>query len=215
LWLPILGLVIYRAFHLPPDRFGRIKAVALAHGSLMACGIMWLAFILYWETAAKNASAEKSSESALSRGFHVGLVNAALLLMFVPVTGLKGRFLPQSPMPVATGLILQGCGLALAIRSRVHLGRNWSGRITIKLDHELVRSGPYRMVRHPIYTAILAMYAGTTLVSGEWHALIGISLALLAYWRKMRMEEANLATAFGADYSNYRRMTWSLLPWVY
>jgi protein-S-isoprenylcysteine O-methyltransferase Ste14 len=71
------------------------------------------------------------------------------------------------------------------------------------------------MVRHPIYTAILAMYAGTMLVSGGWRALMGMCLAVLAYWRKIRMEEANLATAFGAGYSDYRRTTWSLVPGLF
>ncbi len=176
---------------------------------------MWLAFSLYWEIAAKNASAEKSSESWSSRGVHVVLANGALLLIFAPVPGLMGRFLPASRLVIAAGLLLAACGLALSIWARVHLGRNWSGRITIKVDHELVRSGPYRMVRHPIYTAILAMYAGSTIVSGEWHALIGMCLALVAYWRKMRMEEANLARAFGAAYGNYRQTTWALLPRIY
>ncbi len=187
----------------------------LAHVPLIACGAMWLAFSLYWEIAAKDASAEKSSEATLSRSVHVLIANAALLLIFIPVPRLMGRFLPVSTPFIAAGLVLTGCGLALSIWARIHLGRNWSGRITIKVDHQLVRSGPYRLVRHPIYTAILAMYAGTMLVSGEWHALIGMFLAVFAYWHKVRMEEANLARAFGPDYSDYRRTTCALVPWVF
>ena len=143
------------------------------------------------------------------------MANAALLLLFVPVPGLTRRYLPVSQVFVPIGLTIQVCALALAVWARRHLGRNWSGRITIKVDHELVKSGPYRFVRHPIYTALLGMYAATALVSGEWHALLGFVLAAFAYWRKIRMEEANLAVAFGAAWGDYRRSTWSLLPGLF
>jgi protein-S-isoprenylcysteine O-methyltransferase Ste14 len=72
--------------------------------------------------------------------------------------------------------------------------------------------GPYRFVRHPIYTALLAMYAGAATVSGQLHALIGLALAVFAYLRKIRLEEANLMNAFGADYRDYRRETGALFP---
>ena len=70
-------------------------------------------------------------------------------------------------------------------------------------------------VRHPIYTGLLAMYAGTAIVSGEWHALLGVVLALLAYARKIRLEEANLLRGFGADYAAYQRETKALVPGVF
>ncbi len=78
------------------------------------------------------------------------MANAALLLLFIPVPGLTWRY-PATPRCfVYIGLTILICALLLAC----HLGRNWSGRITIKVDHELVKSGPYRWVRHPIYTAL-------------------------------------------------------------
>jgi len=79
----------------------------------------------------------------------------------------------------------------------------------------LIRSGPYRRLRHPIYAGLLAMYAGPALATGEWLALIGVAIAGLAYWRKIRLEEANLETAFGGDYEVYRRETWVLVPGVF
>ena len=79
----------------------------------------------------------------------------------------------------------------------------------------MIRSGPYKLLRHPIYTGLLAMYAGTALVTGRWLAIIGLALAVFAYWRKIRLEEANLNVAFGADYDAYRRETWALLPGVF
>jgi protein-S-isoprenylcysteine O-methyltransferase Ste14 len=211
-WLLLLCLVVYRVFHMPPAAADRIRASFLLHWPLWASGALWILFSIYWEIVAKNAARDKSSESTASRGLHVFMVNAALLLLFVPVPGLTRRYLRAPQVFVSLGLTLQICAVLLALWARRHLGRNWSGRITIKVDHELVQSGPYRFVRHPIYTALLGMYAGTAIVSGEWHAMLGFALAAFAYWRKIRMEEANLAAAFGPAWTEYRRSTSSLLP---
>ena len=180
---------------------------------LLACAAGWVIFSLYWEAAARNAATAKSSESRASRGLHVLLANVALLLE-MPVRGL-GRFMPPSALVMAAGVAVEAMGLLVAIWARRHLGRNWSGEIAIKVEHQLIRSGPYRRLRHPIYTGLLAMYAGPALVTGEWLALIGVALAGLAYWRKIRLEEANLETAFGGDYEVYRRETWVLVPGVF
>lgn len=174
----------------------------------------WLLFTLYWEYAARDATKARSSESRLSRGVHVVLTNAALLLVIAPVASF-GRFIPMATPIMAIGLAIEAAGLFLSIWARRHLGRHWSGEITIKVDHELIRSGPYKLLRHPIYTGILTMYAGTALVIGTRLALIGVALGALAYWRKIRLEEANLSAAFGPDYAAYRRETWALVPGVF
>jgi len=84
----------------------------------------------------------------------------------------------------------------------------------VKVEHELVRSGPYRYLRHPIYTGILMMYLGPTLVNGGWLAIAGLTIAGLAYWRKILLEEATLEGAFGERYAEYRRTTASLVPGI-
>ena len=116
---------------------------------------------------------------------------------------------------MAAGLAVEAIGLFLTIWARRHLGRNWSGEITIKVDHQLIRSGPYKLLRHPIYTGLLTMYAGIAIVTGEWLAIIGFAMVAFAYWRKIRLEEANLKIAFGAEYDAYRRATWALLPGLF
>jgi protein-S-isoprenylcysteine O-methyltransferase Ste14 len=181
---------------------------------LMAAVIGWVLFSVYWEIAARGAVAAKSSESRASRGFHVFLTNAALLLAIAPIHGL-GRLWPVSVPIMAVGLVVEAMGLFVAIWARRHLGRNWSGEITIKVEHELIRSGPYRWLRHPIYTGLLAMYLGVALVTGEWLAIVGLATVVFAYWRKIRMEEANLNVAFGANYDAYRRETWALVPGLF
>jgi protein-S-isoprenylcysteine O-methyltransferase Ste14 len=79
----------------------------------------------------------------------------------------------------------------------------------------LIRSGPYKLIRHPIYTGLLAMYVGTALVTGRWLAIVGLALAVFAYWRKIRLEGANRNVAFGTDYDAYSRETWVLVPGVF
>ena len=181
---------------------------------LVVCLAEWSLFILYWDASAKNSSAAKVSESRKSRRVHELLLNTALLLAIIPVPGLRQRFLPDASAVVWAGLVLQSGALALGVWARRVLGRHWSGEITIKVDHELIRSGPYRSVRHPIYTAWLGMFAATAIVYGQAHALLGFAMAAFAYWRKIRLEEANLRNAFGEEYDAYRRETWALVPWV-
>jgi len=141
---------------------------------------------------------------------------AALLLLIVPVPGLNGWFLPaQFPFLVAVGAIIQAGFLLLAVWARRHLGHNWSAEVRIAVDHELVRTGPYRLLRHPIYTAMLGMFLGTAIASSQFHALLGLAALVIAYLRKTRLEDHILAQAFGADYNAYRRHTWALVPLLF
>ena len=179
-----------------------------------ACLGCWVAFGLYWDIAARNSAPARSSETKASRGVHVFLANVAIVLIAAPIHGL-GRFLPVSPVVMMVGFLIEVVGLSLAIWARQHLGRNWSGEITIKQDHQLIQTGPYRHLRHPIYTGLLAMYVGLTIATGEWLGLIGLAVAVIAYWRKTRMEEATLGTAFGEKYETYRRDTWAIVPGVF
>src|SRR5262249_4838330 len=119
------------------------------------------------------------------------------------------------PIIASVGLALQSCAVILAVWARRHLGRNWSGAIAIKAAHQLVRTGPYRWGRHPIYTGMLGMFLGTALVSADLHALLALAIMVLAYRRKIRLEEQRLHEVFGADYDGYRRDSWSLIPGLF
>jgi protein-S-isoprenylcysteine O-methyltransferase Ste14 len=186
-----------------------------AWSPLWVSASLWVAFFIYWGAAAANASAVKESESGSSRSLHANLLNLALLLLFVRVPGLKGRWLPMALGWVLAGWALQAAGFLLAAWARRHLGRHWSGAITQKVDHELVRSGPYRRVRHPIYSAMLAMYLGPAMVSGEWHGLVAVAIVALAYVRKIRLEERHLNGVFGPAYESYRRESWAIVPGLF
>ena len=185
---------------------------------------LWIVLSIYWEWAGRNTSAAKFAESGTSRALHLLLVNAAMVLSFWPYAGWWSssspayefpRVLPSSPYLAAAGLALASGGLVLALWARGQLGRNWSGAVTVKVDHELVRSGPYRLIRHPIYTGAILMYVGPALISGRLQGPLAIALVLLAYARKIGLEERNLRSEFGAAFEEYRRDSRALVPWLF
>jgi protein-S-isoprenylcysteine O-methyltransferase Ste14 len=208
-WLLIVtvGFLLAR-WHMPPTVRG---LVAFSRSMRLAVGV-WLIFAIYWSITAKNEAPSRNSESAWSRQLHLVLVNVAALLLLLRVPGLTQRLLPPDPLLISFGLIIESGSLLLAMWARRHLGSNWSGEVRIAAEHQLVRSGPYRMLRHPIYTAVLGMYFGTAIVFGEIHALLALMLVALAYWRKICIEERALNEAFGPEYETYRRHTSALFP---
>jgi protein-S-isoprenylcysteine O-methyltransferase Ste14 len=183
----------------------------------------WMALSVYWVWAGRNKSPARSAESSLSRSWHLLLVNGGLVVSFWPFDGWPSpttslfqfpRVLPALPWLPPLGVAVAAGGLLLAIWARRSLGRHWSGEVTVKLDHELIRGGPYRWVRHPIYSGAIAMYLGTTITSGRLQGPLSLLLIATAYTRKIRQEERVLNAEFGAAYDDYRRESWAVIPWV-
>lgn len=196
---------------------GAVALVAWSHPSprMLAAAALWITFIVAWSRAARGAAPAVRAESASSRRRHELMMYGSLVLLFAPLPGLRTRLFPLTPALVATGFVVQSLAMSLAFWARRHLGRNWSGEVRIASQHCLVRSGPYRVLRHPIYSAMLGMFLGTTIVSGELHALIGFVIIGVAYTRKVPIEERALSDAFGAEWDDYRRASWALVPGIY
>jgi protein-S-isoprenylcysteine O-methyltransferase Ste14 len=216
---PVVRIAIAAAIGGCIGGFGR-KLRILPHWqafapAMLASIALWVVFSVYWSVASKDKAPTRTGESILSRQMHVITINVALLILLFPIPGLTGRILPDTPLLHAAGLVIQAGFLGLAVWARRHLGTNWSGEVRIARGHELVRSGPYAYVRHPIYTALVGMYIGTAIVSGQIHALVALAITLLAYWRKIRLEERALADAFPGDHERYRNETWAWIPGVY
>lgn len=200
------------------------KGVAMANLASLVAGFtpylyaslaLWFVFSAYWEIAATGAAPAERRESKGSRAVHVTLVSIGQVMVFLSIPGLRARFLPASTVLAVAALAIQVGFLGLGVWARLALGRNWSGAIAATQGQELVRAGPYRTFRHPIYTALLGMYACTAIVSGEVHALVGLGLLLAAYWRKVRLEEELLASRFGPSYGEYRDATWGAVPGLF
>jgi protein-S-isoprenylcysteine O-methyltransferase Ste14 len=131
-----------------------------------------------------------------------------------PWPGPLGRALWYPPIPVAWALVgVAFLGFAFAWWARIHLGRLWSGSITRKEGHRIIDSGPYAIVRHPIYTGILLSGIASAIVMATPHAYIGAALLIVAYWLKARLEERWLREELGPqDYDAYRRRVPMLVP---
>jgi protein-S-isoprenylcysteine O-methyltransferase Ste14 len=191
-----------------------VTLVVLSKPSLgmLAAAAIWIGFLVYWSSSAGRGTARKSQESAQSRALHQRLLNLGLLLLFVSIPGLRWPWLPPNSWHVWVGLGIMAAATLFHIWARRHLGRNWTTQVTILSDHQLVQSGPYRWIRHPIYTALVALAIGTAMVSGRVISLLGALMFAFAYVRKLRIEERALSAEFGVAWEEYRRRSWALLP---
>lgn len=180
-----------------------------------AITVLWLTWCLYWFIAAASAKRARRQESIVSRIYHiVPLVLGIALLSSSRIAGsyLTARFLPRTLVSFWFGFLLVALGLAIAIAARVWLGGNWSGTVTLKQDHELIRSGPYRFVRHPIYTGILLAILGTAIAEGEWRGLLALALIAAAFVYKINIEETFLTEEFGPAYARFQQEVPALVP---
>jgi protein-S-isoprenylcysteine O-methyltransferase Ste14 len=110
------------------------------------------------------------------------------------------------------GLIVVAAGLAFAVWARLQLGRNWSGHVTLTQDHELIRSGPYDLARHPIYSGMMAAMLGSAIVIGQWRCLVALAIFVAAILRRVSVEERWLGEIFPDAYARYRREVPALIP---
>ncbi len=177
--------------------------------------LLWIVFSLYWSYAARNSGATKKGESTGSTATHQILLNVALLLLILPIPGLLQQLLPATLALEIIGVALQVGFMGLAAWARVHLGRNWAAEVRIAEGHELVKSGPYRWLRHPIYTAMLGMFLATFIATGQLHSAIAVVMMTALYQRKIRLEENILRETFGPQFDDYRRDTWALVPLLF
>ena len=176
---------------------------------------LWIAFCLYWLVAASRAKPVLRRESVLSRASHMVPLGLAVWLMVsrgLPGTWLNQRIVPWSPIQFWIGSVLLVVGLSFAVVARRHLGGNWSGTVTLKQEHTLIRSGPYRVTRHPIYTGLLLAIAGSGVAHGEWRDVLAVALIAASFKWKLRIEERFLAEQFPREYDRYRAEVPALIP---
>jgi len=179
---------------------------------------LWLAWALYWWAAARDIKPLVRRETPLSRLLHVVPLCVAVVLFWLPPLSLPGvgpARLEDSATRYWIGVALTAAGLLFAVWARVHIGRNWSGTVTLKEEHELITSGPYRFARHPIYTGMLLALCGTALARGDWQGALAVLIVFLALWRKLRLEERWMREQFGARYEQYSARVKRLVPFLW
>jgi protein-S-isoprenylcysteine O-methyltransferase Ste14 len=168
----------------------------------------WIIFWFYWVASAS------SSKESVEGGWRTRLTGFTAVGLFVIAAVLRrGSLASHSVIVAVVGALLYACGMALAVWARRYLGRNWGMPMTQRAEPELVTSGPYRLIRHPIYFGLLIALAGTALVNNVL-GLIVVAVLIPYFYYCGVIEERHLAAAFPNAYPEYRRKTKMLIPFL-
>jgi protein-S-isoprenylcysteine O-methyltransferase Ste14 len=179
--------------------------------------VVWISFLLYWQIKAANTKSTRRLEPAASRILRVFIFLAALVLLLttrIPLRWLYLQLWPLGLWPFWLGASVTIAGLLFAVWAREHLGSNWSRSVTIKQGHELITTGPYTLVRHPIYTGIVTGFLGLAIAISQVRGFIAFLLVFLVFWIKLRMEEQWMHSQFGEAYAIYAHQTSALVPYL-
>src|ERR1700722_13834250 len=177
--------------------------------------LLWLWWLVYLFVAGRNVKATRQVESPASRAGHIIPLMVAFLLLYpsrLPHGFLSQQIVPWNDAFYPIGVVLVAAGLFFACWARHVLGRNWSGVVTLKDDHELIRTGPYRFVRHPIYTGLLLAFVGCAVARDEWRVVLAVVIAYVSLWRKSLLEERWMIDTFGDAYRRFRSEVPALIP---
>ena len=178
-------------------------------------GIIWIGWLVSWIIAGFWTNrTEKTAATWDVWAYRALVVAGAVLLLHTT------RRILHEPRLWHVGFtgayILAGvtlAGILFAWWARVHIGRLWSSSITRKADHHIVDTGPYRLVRHPIYTGLILSIIATAAAQATVTSIIGAALIACGFWLKARIEERFLTAELGAEtYGSYRRRVPMLIP---
>ena len=174
-------------------------------------GIFWIAG---WLGSKPSARTQATGSRALQMSFELAAFFLLLYKQWLPAF-LRIRLLPHAVTTGLVGVALVLAGASVAVWARLALGTNWSALVTIKQQHELIRSGPYAMVRHPIYSGLLLMVLGTAVEIGQVRGFVALALAFTGWFLKSRTEDAFMEEHFGDEYLQYKRQVKGLIPGIF
>jgi protein-S-isoprenylcysteine O-methyltransferase Ste14 len=178
---------------------------------------LWAVWIALWLAAALNVKRPRWRENLGAALWNRAPVLLGMVLMMTPrgpLGAFAWRVVPPGAAAPLSGIALTAAGLMFTGWARWYLGGNWSGNVTVKEGHTLIVTGPYRWVRHPIYSGLLLALLGTALAAGTARAFVGAGLILLGFVVKLRVEEARMRETF-AEYAEYCRHTARLVPGLF
>jgi protein-S-isoprenylcysteine O-methyltransferase Ste14 len=179
---------------------------------------MWLGMFIVWFLAGFSLKQTSSSRAEGSSRIAVYIVWAGWWMLFTHGLGkdpLSRKVFEPSIAVSYAGLVITAVGLVFAILARLYIGRNWSALIQVKEGHQLIRSGPYALVRHPIYSGLMLATLGTAIAYAEVSGFLAFVMILAAWGYKSRLEEAAMVEQFGAQYEDYRAHVKALVPFVF
>ena len=176
--------------------------------------LTWVVFFLYWFFSAFRVKKMRRREPVAQRLAYLFAIGFAAFILsaLAPRTFLHRRFVPMLPWIDLLGASLTVAGVGFAIWGRSHIGQYWSAPVALREGHQLIRTGPYAHIRHPIYSGALLALAGTCLSMGNYRAIVLFGLVLAGFTMKARKEEALLAGEFGPAFDKHRNHTGFFLP---
>jgi protein-S-isoprenylcysteine O-methyltransferase Ste14 len=181
--------------------------------------LIWILFFLYWTVSSFRAKQTVGTEPFLKRFVYYWLPLILAFLLLGPGKWfghslIRENFIPHTDLVGNIGLAIAFIGLAIAFWARYLLGSNWSATVQQKSEHTLITAGPYKFVRHPIYSGLLLMFSGHALIVGDWRAIIAVLIVFVSFWFKLRKEERLMRTLFGEQYVRYLKVTKALVPGI-
>jgi protein-S-isoprenylcysteine O-methyltransferase Ste14 len=179
---------------------------------------VWITFLIYWRIKAANTKNTQRLEPAVSGILRILAILVAIILLsttWIPLPWLYRPVWRAGFWPFCMGAAITVSGLLFAVWAREHLGRNWSSQVSIKQDHELITTGPYAVVRHPIYTGILAGFLGVAIALSQVRGFVVFVLFFLVFWVKFSKEEQWMRSQFGETYAKYVHRTAALVPYLF
>ena len=185
----------------------------------------WVIFGLYWFISWSSVKSTRETKGRLAGNWHgILLLIGGLFLSNVPflvksgvgvfISSLTILLIPRSIVLNVVIIVFAVTGLIVAMMARRTLAGNWSRAVAFKEDHELITTGLYHYVRHPIYTGVLLIVLATALSVGTLSAGIGFAIIVLGIWFKLRAEEELLTKHFPKEYSAYKDRTKALIPYL-
>lgn len=181
--------------------------------------VIYAIIILYWTISAISAKQVQSQEPFIKRFLYYWLPLMVSLALLGPGKWfgdsiLREKFIEHTDTVGLIGLTLAAIGAGIALWSRILLGRNWSLAVQQKEGHELIKSGPYSLVRHPIYSGLLLLFSGHALIVGDYRAILAVIIVFASFWLKLKKEETVLRHAFGERYVLYQKETKAIIPFI-
>lgn len=181
--------------------------------------IAWLIVVTYWLISSFGVKKPVSEENRFKRFVYYWLPLLVAVLLLGPGEWfgdslIRENFVPHTNLVGTIGLVFCFLGAFIACWSRYLLGENWSLSVQKKEGHELIKSGPYKTIRHPIYTGLLLLFFGNTIIVGDYRGIIAVIIVFFAFWFKLLKEEKILEETFGHQYLLYKVKTFYLIPFV-
>ncbi len=181
--------------------------------------ICWIIVLVVWVSGAIGAKTTAQKESFPKRFvLYVLPILIAVYLLgpgeWFGHTWLRENFVEHTNLVGMIALTICILGVVIAIWARLTLGRNWSLSVQLKKDHQLIASGPYSQIRHPIYTGILLMFVGNVLIVGDYRGFFALAVVFVSFWYKLKKEEKWMLENFGEAYRLYYAKTTALFPKV-